>query len=400
MLVINDKVAIDEYNKETDCAVLDSIATSYGNLLGKPSKKVRIIVTIPAKDEEQNIAHCLNSLAGQYASVHTKLENDLYEVLVVCHNCIDNTALVCEQFKRAHPEFRMEYIRINHSAVNNVGAVRRILMHIAATRLSHENGYIATTDADTLSDRFWIANLLGYVNSKYGLICGRIDIDFNSVPNRARAILEQKQYYFHLRAKLDHLLHPKASDPWPRHAHKSGPNLAVRKNVYGAIGGILPKGFREDIALYQSVRSAGFKVRHCPDTIVSTSGRQTSKTPEGFGSEIKLWNGSKRISYKVEGLDSILAKSRVFKAIHRYYRNPTKQAMAFAMETIENHTEILLPYFLKFKSAPPLIIELENELEQIPFWKNKYPLQEISEAIAEIESYVGTNSKLFSKFED
>ena len=47
----------------------------------------------------------------------------------------------------------------------------------------------------------------------------------------------------HLASLLDFVPH----DPWPRHSDHTGASLAVRGDVYAAVGGIPPLPFREDI---------------------------------------------------------------------------------------------------------------------------------------------------------
>lgn len=113
-------------------------------------------------------------------------------------------------------------------------------------------------------------------------------------------------------------------DPLPRHAHNSGPNMAVRKDVYDLIGGIPPKVYLEDIALYDAVCKFEGYIRHCPDIIVVTSDRTVARAPKGFGNDLKTWSDAEKISLKVEGLERLRAKFRLFEAIRNYYDRPTE----------------------------------------------------------------------------
>ena len=381
---------LSEYHKETDCSVLDGLADEIGRTLPAPSKKVRVIVTIPANNEESTITACLNSLAAQFAMAHIGIDHGLYEVLVLCHNCTDSTAAICRRFRSDNPFFRLSFIEVDRPEVNNVGAVRRVLMHVAAGRLSADEGYIATTDADTLAGPYWIANLLGYLDSGYGMVCGRIDIDFQDLSGNARRTLEQKQRYFDLRTELEHLISPDFTDPLPRHAHNSGPNLAVRRDVYLEIGGMPPKGFLEDIALYDAVCSTGHKIRHCPHTIVTTSCRLDPRAPWGFGSELRDWSGSDRIFFKVEGLDRLLAKFRLFEAIRCHYRNPSKKWMISIARESGLGPKILTGLLDRYGSARPMINKIDRELDGLESWQVRYPLKLVPVAVDELEDYLET----------
>ena len=81
-------------------------------------------------------------------------------MLVACHNCSDATYTVCQQFQERFPSFKLLPLVVNDPRVNNVGAIRRILMHLAAKRLNDPQGFVAMTDADTLVHPHWVASLI------------------------------------------------------------------------------------------------------------------------------------------------------------------------------------------------------------------------------------------------
>lgn len=388
MEAAQSEMYVSAYHTLTDSFILDGIADEMGRALPPPPENVRLIVTVPANNEEMTIESCLKSLAAQYSMAHIGIDYGLYEVLVLCHNCTDNTAAICRQFRADNPLFKLSIIELDRPEINNVGAVRRVLMHMAATRLPSDSGYIATTDADTSADRFWIANLLGYLDSGYGMICGRIDIDFGTVSGNARLTLEHKQRYFGLRTELEHLISPDTTDPWPRHAHNSGPNLAVRRDVYLEIGGMPPKGFLEDIALYDAVCTAGHKIRHCPDTVVTTSCRLDPRAPWGFGSELRDWSESKRIFFEVEGLERLLAKFRMFEAIRCHYRKPSKTTINAISESTELKPESITMLLDRYGSARPMINKIDRKLDGLESWQSKYPLKLVSVAVEELADYL------------
>ncbi|HET8735825.1 MAG TPA: glycosyltransferase [Pricia sp.] len=381
------EVYLSNYYRPTDTSILDGIADDIGRSLPAPSGKAGLVVTVPAKNEESSILFCLRSLVKQFAMANVGIDYELYEVLVLCHNCTDNTGAICRQFQKENPFFGLSFIETDRPEINNVVAVRRVLMRIAAGRLPG-SGYIVTTDADTSVGRYWVANLLGYSGSGYGMVCGRIDIDLRTVSGNARSTLELKQRYFDLRTELEHLVSPDLTDPWPRHGHNSGPNLAVRRDVYLEVGGMPPKGFLEDIALYEAVCAAGYKIRHCPDTVVTTSCRLTPRAPRGFGAELRDWNGAKFIFFEVEGLERLLAKFRLFEAIRCHYRSPSRKSMLGISKATGLGPKCITDYLGRFHSARPLINLMDRELNGLESWKLKHPLKIVSVAVEELEAYL------------
>jgi glycosyltransferase involved in cell wall biosynthesis len=126
-------------------------------------------------------------------------------------------------------------------------------------------------------------------------------------------------------------------DEWgfaPNHPDNSGPNLAVRADVYEAVGGMRPLGFCEDIAFYDSIIYGGFKVRHCPETIVTTSSRQDPRAPWGFGAELKTWNDESSIIFEVEGLKALLERLKIYNLVKALYLTKTQKFLERALKAV------------------------------------------------------------------
>jgi hypothetical protein len=270
-------------------------------------------------------------------------------------------------------------------------------MRIAAERLGHDYGYIASTDADTVVDKYWVANLLGYVNSGYGLICGRIAIAMNGLSGNAKRTLEHKQNYFQLRTRLEHLKSPDLSNPWPRHSHNSGPNLAVRKDVYYRIGGMPPKGFLEDISLYDLICESGYPIRHCPYTVVTTSCRLTPRAPWGFGSELRDWSEAESIFFEVEGLERLLAKFCIFEKVREYYKDPALEISSEISRLTGIESVKINEYLSKFSCARPVINRIGRHLDELESWEMRYPQKLVSKAEKELQIYLGASAVDFSQ---
>ena len=384
------------YQAESDCVQLDTIADKMARDIPASDKQAKIIVIIPAHNEEDSLPSCLDAMAAQYAMKGVPVDYGDFEVLVLCHNCTDHTFQAGRKIQHTYPFLNLHLLQVARPEVNNVGAARRVLMRIASRRVALDSGYIVSTDADTIVDPFWIANLMGYINSGYGLICGRIAIDTSGISGNARKTLEHKQNYFQLRARLEYLISPDLTNPWPRHAHNSGPNLAVRKDVYAEIGGMPPKGFLEDIALYDAVCEKGHTIRHCPFTVVTTSGRMTPRAPWGFGSELRDWDQAPTLFFEVEGLDRLLAKFRIFEQVRTYYKNPSPDSFERICRGSGLAASKIQKYLTFYSCARPVINKIDRELDKLGSWQRKYPLKLVSLAEKELQDYLGVDTADFN----
>ena len=174
-----------------DIHAIDRLSQIIGNgyFQKKTDIKKDIIVTIPAKDEEASILRTLHSLKDQFNNESKVFDPALYEVLVLCNNCIDDTLKKCNDFKRKYPDFPLHVLVSNSKIINNVGVARRILMNIACSRVT-KKGFIVTTDADTVADRFFLNGIYQYLNTDVGLVCGRILVDDAHLDVKAKKYLE------------------------------------------------------------------------------------------------------------------------------------------------------------------------------------------------------------------
>jgi len=385
------------YFTRGDSAFLDGIADAMPLDRIAEVSRPKVVVTIPAHNEEQLIAKCLESLAGQRTVFGGKVDESDFEILVLCHKCTDNTLAVCRDFKRHHKHLNLIVLETNGPAVNNVGAVRRILMRIARSRISSSQGYIAMTDADTVVHPYWMANLLGYMASGYGLVCGRIHIDLEGVDEQAKRTLVCKRRYDELRMLLESRFVRYESDPAPRHSDNSGPNMAVRADVYDRVGGMPPIGFCEDVAFYDAVIRGGYKVRHCPLTIVTTSGRIDPRAPWGFGAELSGWGGSEENVCEVEGLDALLERFRIYQLLHDYLNAPK----GFGLSEIAYLSGIELPdiqsYVDELGSARAILHALEKRLDTLDSWRRRYPKVGVFQACPALETYLSRDGLNFSQ---
>ncbi|SDF08371.1 Glycosyl transferase family 2 [Pricia antarctica] len=378
-----------------NCAQLDTIADILGK--GIPPRQVnpKIVITIPAHNEEELIGKCIESIAGQRTVYARGIDWNDFEILILCHNCTDATYETSIGMLSRFPDLKLSVLETKSPEVNNVGAVRRVLMRIASARIANGEGYIAMTDADSVAHPYWLANIFGYIGSEYGLICGQIDIDTAGIPSNALRVLALKKHYDTLWISLKNTIVPDQSNPLPRHANNSGPNMAVRADVYENIGGIDPLGFCEDIAFYDKIVYAGYKVRHCPMTLMTTSGRTVPRAPWGFGAELSTWDGNKDSGLQVEGLEALLERLRIFKLMREYSLSNEQQDLWAAARRSGIEKERLVDCILKFRNDSALMLRLEKDLDSLESWRERYPKIEIQRACQELENYLSLSSETF-----
>lgn len=365
-----------------------------GKQLPAKSENLQLVVTIPAKNEAATIWKCLNALANQTLE-HGLISPEIFEVMVLCNHCDDNTSDLCKLFQNTHPDFPLYIFNTHDAEINTVGAVRRHLMDLAAKRLP-DDGFIIMTDADTEADKFWLNSFLKLKPEPIDLICGIITPDLNGLKNEARNKLFQNRQYLDLVTRLETDLYPQESDPWPRHSHNSGPNMAIRNLVYKKLGGIPPLACFEDIALYQKVISHGYRVKHSNKPIVSTSCRSSSRVPGGFGTQIQTWSGSE--IEMVESLKKLRERFIAFAEIRQYYLKPNQDLLVSFCKRLHFDNVKMLLLLQQHHRSSSIIIELERILKNHNQWNYTYPNIPIHEAIKELQIYFDSFSQTSSSY--
>lgn len=366
---------------------IDLLSEEMRKELPPPHPNLKMAVIIPAKNEGQNIRFTLDSLAKQIYEDGSRFDSSAFEVLVLGHNCSDDTLAQCRKFFREHSQIRGYFLELNSKEINTVGAARRILMNIAYWRISIDNGLIISTDADTIVDKHWLYNLYNYIEGKVDLICGNIISDASQLEAQARSYLIAKDEYLLLKSRLESELFPNPHNPWPRHGFNWGPNLSIKKSVYGAIGGIRPLHFLEDVDLYKRVVSEGFIVKHCLKCKVTTSTRIDSRCSEGFGAELRVWTDIEGVAYKVEGLLKLLLRYKIYKLLQEYYVFPTSNLMMEILELSSIEEKELMTMIKKSERVEALTIKMEAYLNQSSIWNSKHPNTDIFKVCDELSHY-------------
>lgn len=365
---------------------LDGIASQLSKTLPVPSANLKMVVIIPAKNEEEQIVNSLNSLAQQVSDEGEPLKSSEFEIIILCHNCSDSTKKKCEKF------FDRENIQgfvlsLNSEEANTVGAARRILMNIACNRLAIKNGFIISTDADTLAHKHWLFSISNYFNSNIDMVCGIIASTLDGLQPQAMEYLRAKDEYLLLRAKLEDKLSPVPDDPSPRHNYHWGPNIAIKKQVYQKVGGLRPLHFLEDVDLFYRVREYGFSVRHCLKTKVTTSTRIDSRCSEGFGAELNVWTAIDGVPYNVEGLHKIILRNKIYSLAKKYFFKPLESIRQLLQQMAMISEDELMTMRQNSRNHNSMAIKMEQYLNKSRDWHEANPNEGVFDVCHQLNQY-------------
>ncbi|MBL4678155.1 MAG: glycosyltransferase [Mucilaginibacter sp.] len=249
-----------------------------------PGKELQITVILPVKNEEEGLIRTLEALRLQLDNFNQPLNLDVYEILLLANNCTDESALLARTYQSAFPEFRLHVVEIQLERKEaHIGTVRRILMDEAFDRLNsvgRPRGIIVPTDGDSEVDPHWLHYIMEEMNKGNDVVGGRI------LPRETPALskihhLRDVSYRFHL-SRLESMLDPCGSDPWPRHFQCYGPSLAVTCEIYEKAGRIPAIPYLEDEEFRKALYRIDAKVRKSPKVKVYTSSRLVGKVEFGF----------------------------------------------------------------------------------------------------------------------
>jgi len=206
-----------------------------------------IAVTLPAHNEEQLIAACLQSL--KVAALHPALRDEQVVIVVALDRCSDATGWICERFG-------VEVITVDAGCVG----VARAAASERALALGAR--WIGCTDADSVVPPDWLARQLQCGASAF---CGVVAVgDWLDYPQAVREQFLQGEH---------------AVDG---HPHVHGATLGFSAVAYRQCGGFAPLTTGEDVALIQAMHGAGMQVARLASPRVMTSARRHARAPHGF----------------------------------------------------------------------------------------------------------------------
>lgn len=200
--------------------VLMTAAFAYGWLRTKVFVKddkeetVSVTLIVPARNEEQNIAHCLDALLAQSYPAR------LLEIWVVDDSSEDNTAGIVKAYSEKHSHLKL----FSLASANKKGKKEAIKEVISRT----SSELIVTTDADCTMGTDWLANLVSfYRTSGAGMVVGPV------------AFANEKSLFEKLQSlELMALMGSTAGSLFFQKAILcNGANLAYKRELFHEVGG-------------------------------------------------------------------------------------------------------------------------------------------------------------------
>jgi glycosyltransferase involved in cell wall biosynthesis len=261
-----------------------------------PLAQCEICVIVPVRDEALTLRETLAALSTQTCLAGQPLSQRRYEIIVLANNCSDESATIARKFAHQHPQLALHIAEITlPPELAYIGHVRKLLMDEAYHRLislGRMRGVIASTDGDTKVAATWIAATLHEMATGADAVGGRIMTDRKSrhaLSTQARTFFLQEVGYRSLVAEMEFHIDPDPYDPLPRHYQHYGASLAVTAEMYAKAGGIPPVKTPEDEAFYQSLVRVNARFRHSPLVKVTTSARESGRSPVGLASQLRRW---------------------------------------------------------------------------------------------------------------
>ena len=217
----------------------------------------RLVVVVPARNEEGRLPRCLAALAAAVDAVEDEFGSDapVISVVVVLDRCTDGSADVVAGW----PQFGAV-----QSTAGSVGSARREGVAHLLQGAEPAHTWVATTDADSAVPRRWLAVQLALAAAGTELVLGTV------LPDAELPMLE------HARWHESHTL-------VDGHPHVHGANLGVRADRYLEAKGFSDVDSDEDVLLVGALRGLG--VHECRTALIPvlTSGRLDGRVPGGFG---------------------------------------------------------------------------------------------------------------------
>lgn len=234
------------------------------NIIDKPQQLTNeqlpnVAILVAARNEEDNIAACLNSLLAQNYPAQK------FTILVGNDQSTDKTEMLIDEIAAKHPQVK----KIN--ITQNVGLTKG-KANVLATLAKHtQANMLLITDADIVVGSEWAKTMVSFFNKNVGIVSGK-------------TIVKQSGYLAPMQ-HLDWLYFMGFLQNFSRlklTATAVGNNMAISRIAYESTGGYenIPFSVTEDYKLYQSVTKNGWKtltVNH-PNTINNSAAVSNFKT--------------------------------------------------------------------------------------------------------------------------
>lgn len=220
----------------------------------------RVIVAIPARNEEALLGGCLLSVAHAIEALHGVRPDIPVDTVVALDGCTDQSAAVVSR-AGVHAVFlRGAGVGTTRDAAISHG------LSLADSWLdasSEHHTWVACTDADSLVGSTWLIRQITWAESGMDLVLGSVEPHGPVSP----AVLAA----WHSQHRLGE-----------GHPHVHGANLGMRAHTWRAAGGFGPHTVGEDVGLVSRVKAQGNAWVATDTTRVATSARLQGRVTGGF----------------------------------------------------------------------------------------------------------------------
>jgi cellulose synthase/poly-beta-1,6-N-acetylglucosamine synthase-like glycosyltransferase len=226
-----------------------------------------ISVLIPARNEEELLPRCLDSVLAACAVLPCSVTSD---VIVAVDSSNDMTHKISEQMLRGHG-----IVVLTQAGI--VGSARALAAKTALERYvgPRRNCWLANTDADCCVPRTWLIDQLALAEQNVQAIAGIVEVDS----------FAEHSFGVALRFRDSYLIQPDGSHP-----HVHGANMGVRADAYLRAGGWGDLETAEDHDLWKRLRKIGSRHLSVDRVKVLTSGRRVGRAPHGFAGALAAHN--------------------------------------------------------------------------------------------------------------
>lgn len=228
-----------------------------------------VSVVIAARNEQNNIVKCINSLK------YLIYPKELYEIIIVNDRSTDKTKETVLKSIEGHKNFTLIDSSENITKIFP-GKANAIDCGIKVSR----GEIIMMTDADCIIPPEWIRETVKYYDEETGMVCGYTRInDANGFSSKVQSL----DWLYLLSTAI-------GSSGLNRTLACIGNNLTFRKKVYDETGGYgeIKYSVTEDLALMKAVRNAGYKIKF-PVNPLSAITTDECKTFYELYSQKKRW---------------------------------------------------------------------------------------------------------------
>ncbi len=184
---------------------------------GNNERQFSVTVLVPARNEEQNISACLQSLVAQ------NYPREQFEIIVIDDDSVDRTGKIVQVFALQFPFIRLISLGKCPPAVSPKKRALQVGVEAAAGEI------IFTTDADCWTSPQWITQTISHFEPDVGMVVGYVGFSKDSEHNFFYKI-QSLEFIGLTMAGIGSI---GADDP----IIANGANLAFRRSTFKEVGG-------------------------------------------------------------------------------------------------------------------------------------------------------------------